>query len=291
MESSAGATARRGKCAPAPARLPGFGGQARWKGYSVRRIGALMTAAILVVAAGCGQLAWREDHFPFEQGYAAMEAGRWHEAAEAFTTFLQAHPGSPARGEAYYYRGLARVRLGARDEALADFQHAVRAAPPPPIDAYANVAIGNLHYEAGEDREAVLAYARVLKNPPDDLPLERVLLRLAISLQRIGKWRSADTYLAYVMEHYPKTAAAAEARRRYQAGAFSVQTGAYASSTGASREAARLRSAGFQPRLGMTERNRKRFHTVRVGRSQTHAEAVALAKRIGAAGFATWVVP
>ncbi|MGB3087533.1 MAG: tetratricopeptide repeat protein [Phycisphaerae bacterium] len=256
------------------------------------RIGALMTAAILVVAAGCGQLAWREDHFPFEQGYAALEAGRWHEAAEAFTTFLQAHPGSPARGEAYYYRGLARVRLGARDEALADFQHAVRAAPPPPIDAYAHVAIGNLHYEAEEDREAVLAYARALKNPPDDLPLERVLLRLAISLQRIGKWRSADTYLAYVMEHYPKTAAAAaEARRRYRAGAFSVQTGAYASSTGASHEAARLRAAGFQPRLGMTERNRKRFHTVRVGQARTYAEAVALAKRVGAAGFATWVVP
>jgi TolA-binding protein len=257
----------------------------------VRRIWVILTAAGFLAVAGCASSVTREAQQDFNPGRAAFEAGRWQEAADAFTRFLAAHPSSPARGEVYYCRGLAEVRLTRRDEALADFQRAIRAAPPPPIPAYARVAAGNLHFEEGRDWDAVRAYNGVLRNPPDGVPLDRLVLRLAISLQRVGRWSTADTYLAYVIANFPGTPAAAEARRRYRAGAFTVQTGAYTSSEGAHREASRLRTAGFAPEIGVTQQQACRLHTVRVGRAQTYAEALSLAQRVSAAGFSAYVVP
>ena len=251
----------------------------------------LFAAAGFLAAAGCGTSVTREAQQDFKPGRAAFEAGRWQEAVDGFTRFLAAYPSSPARGEVYYYRGLAEVRLNRRNEALADFQRAMRAAPPPPISAYVQVAIGNVHFEEGRDWDAVRAYNGVLGNPPDGVPLDRLVLRLAISLQRVGRWSTADTYLAYVIKNFPGTPAAAEARRRYRAGAFTVQTGAYTSNEGAQREASRLRTAGFAPEIGVTQQQARRLLTVRVGRARTYAEAFSLAQRVSAAGFSAWVVP
>jgi len=257
----------------------------------VRRIWVILTAAGFLAAAGCGSSLTREAQQDFNPGRAAFEAGRWQEAVDGFTRFLAAHPSSPVRGEVYYYRGLAEVRLSRRAEALADFQRATRAAAPPPIPAYAQVAAGNLHFEEGRDWDAVRAYSGVLGDPPDGVPLERLVLRLAISLQQVGRWSTADRYLAYVIENFPGTPAAAEARRRYRAGAFTVQTGAYTSSEGAQREASRLRTAGFAPQIGVTQQQARRLHTVRVGRARTYAEALSLAQRVSKAGFSALVVP
>ena len=257
----------------------------------VRRIWVVLTSVGLLAAAGCGASVTREAQQDFDPGRAAFEAGHWQEAMDGFTRFLAAHPSSPARGEVYYYRGLAEVRLSRRAEALADFQRATRAAAPPPIPAYAQVAAGNLHFEEGRDWDAVRAYNGVLGDPPDGVPLERLVLRLAISFQRVGRWSTADRYLAYVIENFPGTPAAAEARRRYRAGSFRVQTGAYTSSEGARREASRLRTAGFVPEIGVTQQQKRRLHTVRVGRARTYAEALSLARRVSAAGFSVYVVP
>jgi len=94
----------------------------------VRRIWVILTVAGLLAVAGCGSSVTRDAQQDFNPGRAAFEAGRWQEAVDAFTRFLAAHPSSPARGEVYYYRGLAEVRLSRRAEALADFQRATRAA-------------------------------------------------------------------------------------------------------------------------------------------------------------------
>ena len=251
----------------------------------------VILAVGLFAAAGCGGSVTRQAQDDFQPAYAAFEAGRYDAAVEGFNRFLAAHPSSPARGEVYYYRGLALVRLNRRDEALKDFERAVHAAPPPLIASYAQVAMGNLYFEADRDWEAIRAYNQVLGDPPDGVPLERIVLRLAISLQRVGRWSTADTYLAYVIENFPTTAAAAEARRRYRAGSFSVQTGAYTSTEGAQREAQRLQSAGFAPEIGTAQQGDRRLHTVRVGHARTYAEATVLAQRVSAAGFSAWVVP
>ena len=244
-----------------------------------------------VAAAGCAGEATRDPRADLDRGRAAFDAEQWQEAVDFLSLGLRANPTAHDRGQVHYLRGQALLRLDRRREARADFDRAIAAQPGQPTDAFARIAIGNLFFEDGYDRQAVLTYAPVLKDPPSEIPLDRVLLRLAISLQRLGKWPQADRYLAYLIRSYPRSAAAAEARRRYRADSFSVQTGAYASRTSAIGEAHRLRAAGFEPHIDVAVREQERLHAVRVGKARTYAEAATLARRVQGAGFPALVVP
>lgn len=253
-------------------------------------------AGLLVAAALGGCTNWGADRTDpygryFNLGRDAYQAGRWQAAADNLTHYLQAYPSSPRRAEAYYYRGLARVKLERRQAAREDFDRAVHSQPSARVRSLAHVAMGNLHYEEGQDARALEAYEQGLRSPAPEVPQERVALRLAISLQRLGRWADADRYLAMVIRRYPQTAAAEEARRRYHMDAFAVQTGAFARSLGAQREAEGLRQAGFRPRIRTTMHERQTLHTVRVGQAATYAEARRLAQRVNQAGFAAMIVP
>lgn len=259
----------------------------------MRRVLVASAAAGLCILAGCGGTKGRPqvDQAAFEAGYAAFEAGQWQRAIDEFTRFLRSDPTMESRGEVYYYRGECYVRLRNRREAMDDFLRAVGAEARPPIDAFARVAIGNLYYEDGNDSRAAESYAEALRKPPKELPLDQVTLRMGISLQRLGRWDMADKYFAYLLDRYPDSPSAPEARRRVHAQCFAVQIGAYASMTTAQNEAARARAAGFQPRLVPTWRGSQTLQAIQVGRAPTYAEAAALARRLAQAGFQTLIVP
>jgi len=255
-----------------------------------------MVLAILwaAAAAGCQSAGVRPtsgDERFFDMGYRAYQSGYWQAANDGFTDYLATNRDSPHRSEAYYYRGLARVRLNRRAEAVGDFSTATVSNPHPAIRSLAYAAMGNVYFEDGTDRQAIAAYNASLANPADELQLGRVYLRLATSLQRTGDWAAADGYLAWILKHEPNTPAGEEAARRYRAGRFSIQTGAYASEARAQQEAGRLRQAGFQPEVDTVTQDRQSLHAVRVGRARTYGEAEALAQRVNQAGFAAMVVP
>ena len=253
----------------------------------------VLLAAGLLLAAGCtgGKGRIQEDKAAFGAGYAAFEAGQWQRAIDEFSRFLRSSPAMAARGEVYYYRGECYVHLRNRREAMDDFLRAIGASARPPIDTFARVAIGNLYYEEGNDAKAAEAYAEALRQPPKELPLDAVSLRMGVSLQRLGKWEMADKYFAYLVDRYPDSPSAPEARRRLRATAFTVQIGAYVSMTTARSEMARARAAGFQPRLVPTARGSQTLNAIQVGRVQTYVEAAALARRLAQAGFQTVIVP
>ena len=253
----------------------------------------LLSAAVVLMAVGCngGKGRLQEDKAAFDTGYAAFEAGHWQRAIDEFSRYLRSNPTMEARGEVYYYRGECYARLRNRQDAMDDFLRALGANARPPIDSFARVAIGNLYYEAGDDAKAVDAYAEALRQPPKELPLEWVLLRMGVSLQRLGRWQKAGEYLTYLADHYPESPSVPEARRRLRADCFTVQIGAYVSMTTARGEAARARAAGFQPRIVYVARGSQTLNAIQVGRAQTYAEAAALARRLGQAGFQMVIVP
>ncbi len=259
----------------------------------IRMAGLFAVSVAVAGAVGCTAAGQRTDPYQrhFDLGYEAYRSGRWQAAADNFTHYLQAYPSSPHRAEAYHFRGLARVKLERRQEALNDFDRAVRSPASQNIRSLAYVAMGNLYYEDGRDADAVSAFERGLRVPAPEVPEDRVLLRLAISLQRLGRWREADGYLARAISRYPGSAAAGEARRRYHVNAFAVQTGAFASRRRADEEAQRLQRAGFRPRTGTVRHEGQTLHTVQVGRAHTYAEARTLAQQVNQAGFAAMVVP
>ena len=243
------------------------------------------------LVAGCATANQRDERGTFDQAFAAFQAGHWQRACDGFTQHLRSYPTAPTRAEVYYYRGQALVHLKRRSEAMGDFQRAIGAEARQPILDFARVAIGNLYYEEGNDAGAIQWYAPAVAEPVPQLPLDMLSLRLAVSLQRLGRWPSADKYLQYILDNFPASPAAAEAARRIHAASFTVQTGAYATAAAAQREMSRLLAAGFQPRIVPVNGGGQRLSAVQVGRAGTYAEAQALAQRLRSAGFSTLVVP
>jgi tetratricopeptide (TPR) repeat protein len=260
----------------------------------VRCVYALAPMVVLALVAGCGAPGnggdVRDDRAIFGEAYSAFESGQWQRAIESFNAYLRSAPES-TRGEVYYYRGEAQIHLRRREDARADFLRAIDAKPPQPIYAFAYVALGNLYYEESSDARAVECYAEAIRSPPGELPLDQVLLRLAVSLQRTGRWASADKYFAHITDHYPGTQASVEAARRVHYEAFTIQTGAFASSITAQDELARLRSAGFDGRITKTSRGSTLLYAVQAGRYGTYPEAAAAAQRMSGAGFQAMIVP
>ncbi len=258
----------------------------------VVRFLALVAAVglLLALASGCAQNR-RADRTAFDAGYASLEAGRWSRAVKDFTRYLRSDPDSPDRGEVYYYRGQALVHLSRRPEAKADFLRAIGAGARPPIDQFARVALANVYYEEGHDAEAVKHYAAVLQDPHEATPVPLVLLRTGVALQRLGHWEKGRRYLAYLMAHYPDSAAARQAARYAAADAFRVQTGAFSTRATAGAQARQVRSAGFTPRLARVRRSGRTLTVVQVGRERTYSRAASLAGRLRRAGFDTLIVP
>ncbi|MDK1032070.1 MAG: tetratricopeptide repeat protein [Planctomycetia bacterium] len=260
----------------------------------MRRVLALSILASIVFSgcAGAGKRNISGDaRVLFDAGYRKFEQYKWVEADALFTRFLRQYPTSSAASEVYYYRGLSRQRLGRRLEARRDFQAAIGAEGNRKIVAFAKVALANMYYEEGNDGPAIHLYASVLKDPPEGLPLDLVLFRLAVSLQRIGKWAEADKYLRYVLEHHPQSPMAGDAKRRLGARYFTVQVGAYSQVASAQKIAARVRKAGFKPWFAVVLKNGRQLHTVRIGKTATYVGASRLAGRVDKAGFKTLIVP
>jgi len=274
-----------------PVRSGSLRGGSPRKGLLVRRYPALVLVVGLLLVTGCAPQTIRSERDIFKEAYTAFEAGRWQQAVDGFTQYLRTCPTSPTRGEIYYYRGQALVHLTRRQEAKADFERAIGAKAGPPIPDFARAAIGNLYYEEGNDPKAIQTYLEILRKPDATLPLDMIILRLAVSLQRIGQWSAADQYLAYLINRYSDTQSAVEAWRRFHATGFTVQTGAFASNTAASRQADRLRGAGFLPTVGQVKRGSQMLYAVRAGKVQTYAEAAVLAQKIRQAGFSVLIVP
>jgi TolA-binding protein len=244
-----------------------------------------------LLAIGCTGPQTRPDQAAFDDGFSAFQARQWQKSVDRFSQYLRSDPTNPARGEVYYYRGQALVHLNRRPEAMTDFQRSVTSKPDQPVLAFSYVSIGNLYYEEGNDTKAVDAYGEAIKGPADKLPMDMLLFRLGASLQRLGKWSTADKYLGLVIERYPSSPAFPDAQRRYKADSFSIQTGAYTTPSAAQQEYERVRAAGFSPRLGETKRNNIVYRTVLVGKVKTFAEAEALARRVSQAGFTALIVP
>ena len=258
----------------------------------MRRRLAFAILLLVGLAAGCAPGNKRDARADFNDGYAAFEAGKWQAASDGFTRYLGSEPPAAVRGEVHYYRGLSEIHLQQRAEAKADFLKALALDPKEPIRHFAQVALGNVYFEEGDDANAVATYGPVIRAAPTDVPLDRMILRMSISLQRLGKWPAAAAYLSYLVHTYPGTPASEEGQRRMNATAFVVQVGAFSSAAAANTEATRLRRAGFVPRVvPMATKGSPTLMAVQVGSCPTYTEAAALAARVHKAGFATVIVP
>jgi tetratricopeptide (TPR) repeat protein len=107
------------------------------------------------------------------QGVAALDAQRFGEALDAFTSASKLAPRDP---EACLGAGIAATRLGRNDEAIDWFERALKLAPDFTV---ASQWLGELQYREGHVKDAISTYEAALKTNPKADALEK----------RLADWR------------------------------------------------------------------------------------------------------
>ena len=121
-----------------------------------------------------GALLAEGERADFDAAMAALDEGRYREAADGLLGFVGNYPGSPLAGEAHYYRGTALEELG-------------------------------------EHEEAARAYLSSFSSAPDGPLASDALFALGLALDRIGQWEESCLILAEVPTRFPDSAASADA--------------------------------------------------------------------------------
>jgi glycosyltransferase involved in cell wall biosynthesis len=110
-----------------------------------------------------------------------VELDNFGNLEEALACFKRAYELNPRLGVAWFFAGIAHVRLGQHRESLRCLQHAQKNGCATPAAAE---TLGDAHYNLGEFSEAVRAYERALKLSADSASLQS---KLGLAIVRTGR--------------------------------------------------------------------------------------------------------
>jgi tetratricopeptide (TPR) repeat protein len=149
---------------------------------------------------------------PSGQVFATAEE-KYKTAAAAFEGVERRYGSSVTGLRAKYYAALSRAELGQQAEAekaLKEIQ-ARGAGLEPDL---ARLALANLYRRGGQVDKAVEAYRALATNPAASVPRDFALLSAAQSLEDVKRWTEARNTYRQLVEEFPASVYAAEARAR-----------------------------------------------------------------------------
>lgn len=222
---------------------------------------------------------YRQEHFAEAEGAATRVIGR--------------EGTRPGAAEAFYIRGCARMHLHRAVEAQADFQRAVELSKRRDLTARARAALGSLAADNRRYEEACDQFAAAVDELPARPPLDEILYRYGLSLQRVGRWREARRVLGQIIRKFRGRPVEEPARRLFSwpDDFFSIQCGAFGRRSNAEKLVGRLRDAGWDATVRTEIRAGQGVYLVRVGRYQTYAQARAELARAQDVQPGAFVVP
>ena len=132
--------------------------------------------------------------------------------------------------QAYYLRGLARLRKGQLNTSALDLRHVYSRAPYDSLRLKAADALGEVLFKQGKMQEAATLLQEVLSETlPRQKLRDHASYRLGCILQREGRWSESRKHFRRVMYEYRKSGLANLAEQRSVASAWTIQVGAYSS--------------------------------------------------------------
>jgi tetratricopeptide (TPR) repeat protein len=207
------------------------------------------------------------------EGQSQYSKGNYFGAERLLTSAISSDPRSPAVAEAYYVRGLTRLKLNRRSLAEQDLQRALRLANRDDLKANVHVCLATLAFEDENWDIAYVHYKAAEGNLTDLSPSDWILFRLACSAQRSGRWDEGKRYFARILREYPDSETAKSARRMLNCEYFTIQTGAYSTPSGASVQVMRLRQVKLPVRTEVININNRSLQGVFVGRYKDYYQA------------------
>lgn len=277
--------------APVPADPRPYG---RGPGAAVAARGAGCVCAVLLagVLLGCqgvppgGREMLARANTAYARGdYAAGDAS----AGE----FLRRFASSVGAGEAYYLRGLCRVRLGQHDAARADFTAGAAAADRPELKAYCQAMLANLAYDRGEIDAALAEYAASVPYLPARPPTDEILFRYGVCLQRAGRWDQARHVFSRLLDAFATSLEADAARCRFawRHDYFAIECGAFRRVDEANHAGERLRGLGLDASVEFVRLDGQAAWRVLSGRYPTYNDAAGDLSRVRAIEPRARIVP
>ena len=114
-------------------------------------------------------------------------------------------PVGGASEQATYDAGMAALRGGSYDKAIASFREVVTNYPTGDLASNAQFWIGESYYTKGDLESAITAYRKVLADWPDSRKAPDAMVKLGFSLSDIKRTSEARTTLEEVVRKYPGT--------------------------------------------------------------------------------------
>jgi tol-pal system protein YbgF len=153
-----------------------------------------------------GKTQTRNLYGDLEKRLAALETLGGVGAAPAFGS--SPAPGSGASEQATYDAGMAALRAGNYDKAVATFREVVTNYPTGDLAANAQFWMGESYYTKGDLESAVTAYRKVLADWPGSRKAPDAMVKLGFSLSDLKRTGEARSTLEEVVRKYPGTSAA-----------------------------------------------------------------------------------
>lgn len=208
------------------------------------------------------------------EGQRQYSRGNFLGAERVLTGAVSVEPENPAVAEAYYIRGLARLKLMRHSVAEQDFQRALRLTDREDLRGNAHVCLGSIAWEDEEWDTAYQHYRLAADSLTLLSPSDWILFRLASSAQRSGRWEEGRKYFARILREYPDSETTRAARKNLSYWYFTIQLGAFSTPQAAFARVAELKRYGLKTKVyPMTAPDGRALKGVFLGRYNDYYQA------------------
>jgi tetratricopeptide (TPR) repeat protein len=135
-------------------------------------------------------------------------------AAAEFDEVARKYGSVDAGRRAAYYAALARIELGEYDAAEKALNELAGRREDPLQSSLARLSLADLHRRRGQLDKAIEDYRRIVDDSAFVLPRDHALLELAATLEAAKRPAEAGAAYRRIVEEFPGSVYAAEARRR-----------------------------------------------------------------------------
>lgn len=132
-------------------------------------------------------------------GHAFLNEQKFFDAEDAFIKAVQLDAGHPT---SFFFRGIAKKNLGKINEAISDFEQALKLGWQPKILAKEKLA--DSYFELKDFEKAFLLYKEIVTTDPSDI--KRFVRPMALAINHLGKPQEATELAKKAYETHPNSA-------------------------------------------------------------------------------------